>query len=113
MSWDIDIACEHCDQAKFSSNYTSNTAHMLDKAATATGWVTKDVYIGDVIDGMNAVEFSERMYPAIKWMEDNVEELRKQNPVNGWGDVDKYIAWLYTITEAADQNPTFKVKLCK
>lgn len=123
MSWDVEIreerdACIECCQSSFieskccqkevcsfcgtpkvrntvwESNYTSNTAPMLQKAAVALGLITDKTYIRGFLHRKPAYECASILQACIAWMIDNKEEMIKLNPKNGWGSYTGYLSFL-------------------
>lgn len=100
MSWDISIItnkCEACgryDGEVFDVNYTSNVYPMLREAS----------FDWDDIEGKSCQEALPIVQELLDKMEVDPEKFRKLNPVNGWGDFDRFYQVLESFKKALQGN---------
>ena len=85
----------------FEGNYTSNVFSMWRMAG-----------VDDVLyecAGAKAGELIDRLKFGVRCMRDNIDEYRKLNPPNGWGNADGALQFLFDFTRACMRYPNAKV----
>jgi len=110
MSYDVSFKAklENCDTYVYVGgdyNYTSNMAKAIIKASG------NNVSIND-LNGMKTSEVLPILNKIIFEFVNNSKEYRQYEPVNGWGDIESCLEWLFKLKNECEKYPTAIVEVC-
>jgi hypothetical protein len=97
-------------------NYTSNVSAMWSKCLTAAlvqlpdsplwDWAEKDasLRLGALAD-LPCRDLVDVLRLAVEWGVEHIDELREDNPENGWGNAEGAVTYLWDIQRFCEANP--------
>lgn len=98
MSYDVSIE-KRCTCGSGSidvGNYTSNCSKML---VSGCGKSLSE------FNGMKASDALLDLRKGYEWMQSHLDECKKMNPSNGWGDYKSWIVFIGEIIQACEELP--------
>lgn len=89
-------------------NYTSNVRGIWRKCLSAVSG--ENLGLLDLA-GRRMGDIAGVLHKAVGWGVEHIDELREDNPLNGWGNAEGAVTYLWDIARLCDANPDHDLRI--